>query len=278
MSETITKPVEILYEQVNECPIQNRRFSFFQIVYILSGTGTYAVNGNTKPYGEENLFLLVPQDCHTFHVKTTTEFLLIRFNSIYLKEYKWRYIDHLKSSLENAGKPTEDILTLPSDKRLVRSITQSILYGIQQPDIYNQELTAHLINSLLIIITRNLSRLPNKKLSENSDKRSVAIINYIQKHIYEPELLSAAVISSHFNMSTSYLSRFFKKHTNYTMQNYITKYRLQLIENRLKFSDMRVNEIAEEFGFVEGSHLNKFFKNQKGMSLTKFRNATKQTF
>ena len=45
------------------------------------------------------------------------------------------------------------------------------------------------------------------------------------------------------------------------MQQYIIKYKLKLVENRLLHSEMRINEIAAELGFTDESHLNKLFKN-----------------
>jgi AraC-like DNA-binding protein len=55
------------------------------------------------------------------------------------------------------------------------------------------------------------------------------------------------------------------------MQIYIAKYKIKLIEHRLKFSDKRINEIADEFGFTDVSHLNKYFKKHKGNNLTAYR-------
>lgn len=272
--ENIEKPVEIIYAKVDECPVKNRQFNFFQIVYVISGTGSYVLNGETKPYKSENLLLLVPDDVHTFNVDISTEFLLIRFNYIYLNDYKWKYIDHLKSSLSNAGRLNEDIIKLESDKHLVRSIVKSILYGIQNSDIFYRELTSHLVNSFLIIITRNLVNYQSEIIAESKDKRLIEIINYIQKNIYCPELLRASSISMSFNISANYLSRFFKDKSGELLQDYITNYKILLIKNRLKFSDMRVNEIADEFGFSDGSHLNKFFKNRNGISISDYRKNT----
>jgi hypothetical protein len=50
----------------------------------------------------------------------------------------------------------------------------------------------------------------------------------------------------------------------------------KLVEARLRFSDMRINEIASELGFTDESHLNKFFKSQKGLSPKAFRLARHQ--
>ncbi|WP_394368084.1 hypothetical protein [Flavobacterium panici] len=43
----------------------------------------------------------------------------------------------------------------------------------------------------------------------------------------------------------------------------MAKYKVNLIEHRIRFSDKRMNEIAYEFGFTDVSHLNKFFQKTK---------------
>ncbi|WP_255373630.1 AraC family transcriptional regulator [Chitinophaga sp. CF118] len=43
----------------------------------------------------------------------------------------------------------------------------------------------------------------------------------------------------------------------------------------MKFSDKRINEISGEFGFTDISHLNKFFKKQKGNSLKAYRESVR---
>ncbi|WP_423754016.1 helix-turn-helix domain-containing protein [Cloacibacillus evryensis] len=84
-------------------------------------------------------------------------------------------------------------------------------------------------------------------------------------------MIKADVISQHFGISQNYLGRYFKKHTNETMQQYIINYKLKLIENRLLHSEMRINEIATELGFTDESHLNKLFKKYKGIIPSEFR-------
>lgn len=51
------------------------------------------------------------------------------------------------------------------------------------------------------------------------------------------------------------------------MQQYILSYKLKLVESRLLHSQMRINEIAEELGFTDESHLSKFFRKTKAVVL-----------
>lgn len=105
----------------------------------------------------------------------------------------------------------------------------------------------------------------------STEEKALDILQYIQRNIYYPEKLKADQLSSHFGISNSYLGRYFKRHTNETMQGYISKYKIKLIQHRLKFSDKRLNEIADEFGFVDVSHLNKFFINHMSVNPAAYR-------
>lgn len=102
--------------------------------------------------------------------------------------------------------------------------------------------------------------------------KSLDILQYVQANIYFPEKLKGPAISKKFGISEIYLGRYFRKETNETLQEYITGYKLKLIENRLSQSDMRITEIADEFGFTDKSHLNRFFKKLKGATPSVYRN------
>jgi AraC-like DNA-binding protein len=83
--------------------------------------------------------------------------------------------------------------------------------------------------------------------------------------------MKAETISELFGLSETYLGSYFKSQCGETLQQFTSKYKMRLIKFRLKFSDKRINEIAQEFGFSDESHLNKFFKKQQGISLTGYR-------
>lgn len=271
--ENIETPIEIIYEKTDECPVRDRVFSFFQLVFVLSGNGFQTFNGNRTSYRKNNMFLLTPEDIHTFDVTHTTEFLLIRFNTSYLKNYRWNNLNHLECLLHNATHITGNILMADADQRIVKSIMDAILQSSEKNDLFNAELKNHLINALLVVVARSISCYQAERLEQNPDKRFVNMINYIQEHIYYPDRLRTGIISKKFNISENYLGRFFKSQCGETMQEYISKYKIRLIKNKLQFSDLRMNEIAQEFNFIDSSHLNKFFKKHSGGSLSAYKNS-----
>ena len=80
--ESLYEPFSIVYKTLDESPIQEHQHNFFELVFILSGTGNQCINQNKFAYQAGHLFLITPEDCHSFDIHTTTEFFFLRFNDI----------------------------------------------------------------------------------------------------------------------------------------------------------------------------------------------------
>jgi len=271
--ENLYEPFEIVFKTLDECPKFEHQHTFFELVYILSGTGRQCINQHKFDYHEGHMFLITPQDCHSFDIETTTQFFFLRFNDIYIrsKALQSENIQRLEFILQNANHQPGCILKNQTDKSLVRPIVEAIVREAVNRDIYDREITQQLVNTLIVVVARNIAKYLPETISETSEEKIVDILNYIQHNIYEPEKTRAESLSKHFGISENYLGKYFKKHCNETLQSYISNYRVSLIEHRLKHSDRRITEIASELGFTDESHLNKFFKKQKGVSPKHFR-------
>ncbi|SEW46816.1 transcriptional regulator, AraC family [Chitinophaga sp. YR573] len=274
IKEILYEPYSIKFATLDEGPETEHKHSFFELVYIQSGTGTQCINNSRSKYQPGHMFLLTPDDCHSFDIATTTEFFFLQFNDIYIKNNGLlsENIRRLEYILQNANHQPGCILKNLPDKTLVKPMVEAIIREYVNRDLYNQELIHQLVNTLIIIVARNIAKYLPEQVNVATEEKAMDILQYIQHNIYYPEKLKAESISDNFRISNAYLGRYFKKHTNETMQQYITNYKTKLIEHRLKFSDKRINEIADEFGFTDESHLNKYFRKQKGKSPKAYRN------
>ena len=272
--ESLHQSVEVIHRTVDEFPTGDLHYAFFQIAYIVSGSGWLGINGRRIHYRQGNLMLLTPDDKHNFTIESRTEFLLIRFSSSHIKEYRWRSIDHMECLLYYASHLSGCVLHNTVDYPLVNSLVASILHSIEHGGIYNEDLTAHFVNALIVIAARNIAAIKPAGITTTTDKRILDIIDYIQTRIFSPAQLRAPAIAKQFGISGTYLGAYFKEQCGETLQHFISNYKIRLIEHRLRFSDQRINEIAGEFGFSDESHLNKFFKkHREGLSLTAYRAA-----
>lgn len=269
--ENLYQSVEVFYLTSENCSRADKQFNFFEFFYVLSGKGVHVVNGNRIHFKEKELFLLTPNDRHSFEVEEFSEFLIIRFGQHYVAEFQWKSIDHMECVLFHASHLSESILKNSEDNEAVASLMQYLLQIQKGDNLYKEDLIRHLVNAVIVIAARNISFIKPEKIAQNVDEKILRIIDYIQVHILKPNLLRVEVIADHFGLSKTYIGAYFSKQCGESLQQYISSYRVRLIEHRLKFSTNRINEIAEEFGFADESHINKFFKRHTGVRLKFYR-------
>lgn len=266
-------PYKILYEKFDKYPLRGKVYHFYQLVYILSGSGMQLVNDYEVPYCTGDMLVLMPSDAITFNIKEPTEFLFMGFSKQYLEHDALAMDNSLKLELllskvkSNRG----CILRDGTDNVSVRHLAEGIVRESVNDNMYSKKLIEQYINALILIVARNLAQSSPEEISETSDAKIVAILQYIQNHIQEPEKLKQDQIGKIFGLSTPYVSKYFKKHTEQTLQDYIAQYRVNLIEHKLLYTNMRIGEIAYELGFTDESHLNRLFKKSRKIAPTEFR-------
>lgn len=251
-----------------------RRNNYFELIHVIDGTGVQYINGNKFNYRKGNLFLITPNDLHSFEIGSTTRFFFLRFNEQFVQSSKARdgyTVQHMEFILQNASHRPGCILKNKVDKPLIASLVESILHEKLNRQIYYNKIIEQLVNTIIVIVARNIALKLPKNVKENTGEVVLDMLQYIQQNIFEPEKLRAELISKRFGISMHYLGRYFKKQTGETLQQYISNYKVRLIETRLLHSDMRINEIVNELSFTDESHLNRIFKKHKGMTPSEYR-------
>lgn len=271
--ENLHQPFEISFSELDESLLKEHDHTFFELVYILSGTGIQWINNNKFPFNDGHLFMITPGDSHSFEIHTTTKFVNIKFNDIYIHSavFGADNIQRLDFILQHANHQPGCILRNKTDKLLVKPMIEAIVREDVNRNLYSKEIIIQLINTIIIVVARNIALFLPEELDECSEGKSLDILQYIQTNIYQSDKIKTKVISQYFGISPSYLGRYFKKHTHETMQQYILDYKLKLVENRLLHSEMRISEIVTELGFTDESHLHKLFKKHRGCSPSYFR-------
>ncbi|WP_300600010.1 AraC family transcriptional regulator [Niabella sp.] len=264
-------PLEVVRQHMEAGSTVDFQNHFFQICIVVTGQGHLGMDAHRTAFRPGSVILLTPDDVHHFELEQPTVFLMVRFSSSYIRSFEWKKMNQMECILYYARHLTGCIMRTPADNVLVTSIATSLLHTLEHPDLYQEDVVKHFVNALIVIAARNIEKAGPPAASENTDKKLLDIIHYIEDNIFNPGQLKAATIGKAFGVSAGYIGQYFQRRSGETLQHFITQYKLRLIEHRLKFSDMRVNEIATEFGFTDESHLNKYFKKQKGVALTSFR-------
>ena len=92
---------------------------------------------------------------------------------------------------------------------------------------------------------------------------------YISKHYNEPDI-SVGTVAKSLNISEGYLSHTFKKETDYTLLNYLTRYRIHKAMELLKDCRVKVYEVAEQVGYRDIAYFSAIFKKHTGISPSEY--------
>lgn len=103
----------------------------------------------------------------------------------------------------------------------------------------------------------------------NHEKTILESIKYIHSHFNQ--FISVSDIADAVHFSPSYFASTFRAITGYTVNNYVSQYRLCKVAEKLIDSKERVFVLAYENGFSSQQALTRAFSQQYGMSPTDFR-------
>lgn len=93
--------------------------------------------------------------------------------------------------------------------------------------------------------------------------------NYIFQNLHSD--IRIGEIGHKAGVSPAYLSDLFRRVEGITIQQYIRREKVRLAENLLRYSEYEVKDIASYLSFCSQSHLGRVFKEETGMTPTKYR-------
>lgn len=272
--------VEVTVKELKSNTSGLHKHHFFELIYVLNGSGIHNINGNNYEFSKSDVFLLTPDDAHTFQISTLTKFCIIDFTKSFFSKSSSRqnekmdvsdFFKRLEYIFHNHHNVKGNIISA-TDKNLFELLVNQLISEKEGELLFNEIITQNIVFLLLHFIARNIQQnIANHTQEQNSKNKIHEITAYIQHNIYNKELIKLEKLAEHFNKSADHLSRYFKTHTGNTIKDYITQYKLNLIQTRLIFSNLTISEIADEMNFTDESHLNKIFKSVFGKTATQFK-------
>ena len=110
--------------------------------------------------------------------------------------------------------------------------------------------------------------IPGLKKGDKS-RYVLEAMDYIGGHYNDPGI-SVASIAQHLGISEGHLSHTFKKETDYTLLNYLTRFRIQKAMALLREGRVKVYEAAEQVGYRDVTHFSATFKKVVGVSPSEY--------
>ena len=242
--------------------------TYYELIYIVNGSGIHQLNNNLIPYKAGDLFALAPEDEHYFDIHAKTRFVYIKFTDSYFSSKKNLVTDDLvlntPQSIMREKMLKETLLKLdePCATILKNTVSNITAYNCRK-DVSASPIVFYQILSIFGLIRESLKsmELPIRGCTFNDNQ----IIAYVHEHIYSPKEIQIKSIAAYFNIAQSYFSAYFKRNFGIAYRDYVNNLKLQLIEKRIVGKNIPIKQIAYEFGFTDESHLTNYFKKHKSV-------------
>ena len=115
--------------------------------------------------------------------------------------------------------------------------------------------------------------LPGAPRKGDKSKYVQEAMDYISRHYNEPDI-SIGTVAKSLNISEGYLSHTFKKETDCTLLNYLTRYRIHKAMAYLQDCRVKVYEVAEQVGYRDIAYFSSTFKKFTGMTPSEYQQTT----
>jgi len=256
--------------------------NFYELIFIENGSGLQLMNDVEFSYKKGDVFLLGPDDEHSFKIEEKTIFTFVKFTEQLFAEKnennpnsKWqKKIDKL---LLHPNTRPGSIVNDENERTKLFQALSLLRSEYELKDTFSRQVALELFGALITMVARNLNTR-NKILKPEEmgeiDKVS-GVLNYIRRHILERDKLSIGVMADTFNMSPNYIGIFIKKHTGMSVQQIVMETKLKTAERYLLNSSLTISEIAARLQFTDSSHFTKIFKKYRSRTPKAFRGTVK---
>ena len=233
-----------------------------EILYIVEGE-TAVKEGETYRLGKDDIAVINSNQPHAYSsARNTIAFRILIPYRTFRKLIREEYFIFCCNS----------VLYTSRDDRDLRILIETLL--LRYLNMEHADLSE--IASLLFQIIHKLTadyRMDRDSLKiylkEHMSEKIDRILNYINHYYYEP--LSLTDVAAHFQVSETYLSRYFKKKTGQNFINYLNEVRIENAALELRGTDASITNIAMDSGFSTPSVLNRYYKKKYGITPSEYR-------
>ena len=253
---------EILYDKLHQ-------HEEIQLCAIIKGEGSLVVGDSINEYKSGDILIIGSNVPHVFKSDVsncdatfmqTLFFTKTSFGDAFFELGDFKETQQIFTISESGGILTSnknEVFTLFQQLKKASNLNRFILF-----------LT--IISELLKAEIKPLSTfIYPKKYSDNEGKRMSNIMEFTMNN-FQNEISLKAIAAISF-MTPNAFCRYFKQRTNKTYFQFLIEVRIENACRLLKNKDVLITEVSEKSGFKNISNFNRKFKENKGITPSKFR-------
>lgn len=264
--------------------LDTRMIEDYEILFVTSGSGYLCIQGEKIPFAERDVLVIPPGRLHSLSSdRLPLSFCCVHFDlycredqrtmavSAHCKKQEDSYIQgflfHHERNLEKISfqkcSLELPLQILPEKHSLLEWRIKQFCEMIRQGKREEQ-------NKWEILLAEILKELTVTPKDLHADDRAVAIMEYVAENYQRNITLEE--LSQKFYLTPAYISQLFKKSTHLTLTEYIRRYRISVAKGLLRYTNITLEEIADQTGFYDASHFCRKFLESEGISPARYRN------
>ena len=242
--------------------------SYCEITRVLDGKGNYFVNGQEYTMEKDDVIIFNNAEPHGWKLlEETMDLLVMVFPPEFVAE-KINFFDteYLRPFVERGSNFRNRIGREEPVNREIRGGIHEIYQEWEERRVgYPLMIKANVLRILTVLIrayqdeSKSDAMLTEKK---NAMKRLEQAFSYIDEHYCDKITLEE--VASSVYMSSNYFSTYFRKVTNISFSEYVTRLRVGRARELLREDTKSITEIAMECGFNNISNFYRLYKKHVG--------------
>lgn len=251
--------------------IPEHTHTFFEFLYILSGTSVQSVNGNPETFHAGDFYILPPSARHlqTSFPEGMAVKIMVRpsaFTDICTGLLKGQDMlsRFLLDSIYNENSE-QYLLFRTGQDEWVRGQVLDMFQEMFSADVYTDRIVTGMLMTLLTRLSRNWQAAVESVPVKNVDHE---ILNFLEENY---STITLEELAGHLHYTVPYCSRYIKKLFGCTFSQLLNQIRFQKADLFLKNSSLTVNQISKMLGYENPENFMRAFKKIHKMTPSQYR-------
>lgn len=259
-------PNKILIEEIeNGSSLEISSLFSFKIVWANQKDCLLLVNDKSLILKKGEFIILMPENNIKISPTNKGTITYLSFSIDYLQLDAHAFsIDIFKLFIKRIG---NNIIKINEESFYNIEILKSLLFKYKNSNTFETEISLNLFNSIILILVNNnhdFVSLPDKYYHRIHD----FFLLVFDKSKSEKRV---SYYAEKLNISSKRLNQILNEFTNKSASYFIQEHLIMEAKRRLLYSNMNINEIAEELGFDDVGYFSRFFKRWEQTSPERFR-------
>ncbi|MBR2969195.1 MAG: helix-turn-helix domain-containing protein [Clostridia bacterium] len=264
--------------------LSEHKHDFFEIAYIVEGSGYHILNGQKTSIRKNDLLFLTPRSTHTYQPRTnsTLKWVNCMFLPDVIDEQLFDILEpnHMLKFMLFPSPMFYDSRNLSEIEIISNNENVNFIFSEMQREYEHarpgyQETLKSYLQILLIKIFRAyyIKETPEEKGEKPNELMSL-VLNYLEENSETMEY-DVATLSKRTFYSPRYFQNLFKQQTGITLNQFIRQKRIETACDLLLTTDLPVLVIMERIGMSDTKSFYALFKRVTGTTPAQYREGRK---